>query len=160
MMWLRILVPEQVALAHAISNANWPLRSLAANILRILAGGGKDDELHSQLTEAVKALNAYESEVVSKYGRLGNPVATILQFEADEESTRQRILRGALQQVAGLIVNDHLRASQGERKITEGIEGIILRREMRRDPRHEKWRKKIAEAARQTTKRKPRDPMG
>ena len=127
--------PESIALGRAIREASWSLRSLAANILRILAGGGEPDKLHSQLTQAVKVLDAYEREVVSKYGRIGNPVIAALELQDEhkdvsDRSERRRALgmdyirRGALRQVAGLLSGNRSHTNRSENLIYDGIKQI------------------------------------
>jgi hypothetical protein len=44
---------------RALQDLSWPLRELAANLIRIVRGAGKSHELLDQMTRVMKAMQEY-----------------------------------------------------------------------------------------------------
>jgi hypothetical protein len=121
-----------LARRFALQKIDGALRNLAANVLRVIRGGGKSWEIPEQAQDLVKALADYETAVghlphsddldsmlsVSRDpDRLGGMEDEVLEKLEDEES----IIGGALRIVAARLLDQHLQVAAGEKEFHEGL---------------------------------------
>jgi hypothetical protein len=145
---------KEVECHNAAADMSWPLRVLAANLLRIIRGAGKPDELEGQCENALAAMQAYLGATGSfpsphiahllrmstrRTRAIGAGRATeadIERWNANGENAREdaleTICRGALQMVASGLVGQLPQENAGESEIYRGLVVIEELREANR----------------------------
>ncbi len=122
----------QIDKERAAAEVSWPLRDLAANLLRIIRGAGKPEEIIRQINELVRALAAYKDatgqwppphELASMLDidRPKDWTATLRDAYLQRHYAAEQIIRGALQQAASRLLGQTPQASSGEHEMYEGI---------------------------------------
>jgi hypothetical protein len=145
---------KDIARHNAAADMSWPLRVLAANLLRIIRGAGKPDELEGQCENALAAMQAYLgatgnfprhdiAEPLRMSTRRSRAIgagrateADIERWNANGENAREdaleTICRGALQMVASGLVGQLPQENAGESEIYRGLVVIEELREANR----------------------------
>lgn len=144
---------------------SWAVREVAANLLRIIRGAGKPDDLLVQMSRAIDAAVKFQE---LHNGVPQNIIANDLQIRSEDEDfyaglqsgrisqsnfdrwredgtfeqmlAEHTILRGALQTIASELLGQRTQKSAGRREFRQGINDLI--------DNHEKRVKKSREAAR------------
>ncbi|WP_145925960.1 hypothetical protein [Shinella sp. HZN7] len=119
----------------------WPLKELAANLIRVVRGAGKPYELGRQCADVVKAYHDYRDRVgewPSSYS-----VGEILSIRHREnraatdramewEDAVQQMIAGGLQAAASQLLGQLTQERAGEREIFDGLRIIERQREENR----------------------------
>jgi hypothetical protein len=132
---------DDIRREHARQDIVWPLKELAANLIRVVRGAGKPYEIASQADRVLDAFEAYR-EVVGHYppsDEIQNAVS-IRFHDHDRESSEidwaiSQIVQGSLQIAASRIVGQSTQEAAGERETLEGVNAL----ERARQARREKW---------------------
>lgn len=129
--------------ARARYEINWPLRQLAANIMRVSRGAGEPYSVIKQCIDVVKGAQAFQEECGAW------PDRTDIQDALDFHDPRLRdynltydqrafdraiegIVEGSLRLAAGRILAQTLQEGHGEKDLLEGVERLEhYRAEMR-----------------------------
>lgn len=138
---------DEIAARETIRRLEWPLRKMAANLLRIARGAGRPNTLPQEIIDLAELI--LDASKHSNAWGIWTEIEAWLQEgvpaerDYDEyDDHRPAMVRGALQVVASRIVGQRAQENAGEHEILEGIR--------QREDRLEARRKKEAEA-----KRKP-----
>jgi hypothetical protein len=135
----------QIDKERAAAQVSWPLRDLAANLLRIIRGAGKPEEIIRQIDELIRALVAYKDatgqsppphELASMLDidRLKDWTANLRDAHLQRHYAEEQIIRGALQQAASRLLNQAPQTSAGEQEMHVGIRELgKAHAEMRRE---------------------------
>lgn len=107
----------------------WPLRDLAANMLRVIRGAGKPEQLARQMVEVLKSFEAYRAEVGAYPSN--DDITRRLTLDAigaengghcDEWSLAiNAVTRGALQKTASELLGQSTQATRGENELIDGV---------------------------------------
>ncbi|ESZ50966.1 hypothetical protein ACYG9R_09145 [Mesorhizobium sp. RSR565B] len=127
----------------------WPLRELAANIIRTVRGAGKSYEISEQCGAVVEAFRHYR-EMVGHWPASWE-IEQALSIRRDSysggndeawerEHARETILRGALQVTASRLVGQNTQEQRGRSEMMDGVNDIVRTRDA--------TRKRLAEANR------------
>lgn len=138
----------------------WPLRDLAANVIRVVRGAGKSHEIPRQCVAVIEAFQRYR-EKVGHWPASWEIDQALSIRQKDEnasyddawerEYARETIVRGALQVAASRLVGQNTQEQRGGSELMDGVNSIERIRE--------EARKRLAEAERarrQASKPKPR----
>lgn len=129
---------------EARSKADWALRELTANLLRVAAGAGRPHSITGQIVDALNAFHAYRMEV----GHYPDAqiIADALDYEDERPSHREdyservfaerQIVKQSLRVTASKMLGQRTQASTAMHEVYEGIRKIEREREMERA----KWR--------------------
>ncbi len=136
------LSEQQIATAYALDAVEDGLRHLAANIMRVTAGGGRAYELAQQATQFVAACVAFReaAKVYPSSFQLEamlvkpKPDPNIMERSSEEDRGEDRAIEvietGTLRAVAARLVGPRVQEIRGSHLIYEGINTIlVLRRE-------------------------------
>lgn len=145
--------------ARAKEAIEWPLRELAANVMRISRGAGKPYEILEDCIKVVQRFQQYRevhgvwpsSSEVQEILNFHDPRLRDYSLPYDEMAHAiERIARGSLRMAAGRLVSQQLQADHGENEMLDGIREI-------EEFRIERRAKRAAEmkAARKTPNAKP-----
>ncbi|EUB95566.1 hypothetical protein PMI07_002054 [Rhizobium sp. CF080] len=133
---------QQIETNEAQDQVNAALLELAANIIRVVRGAGKPEQILHQCSDVVNAAVEYRDAA----GRLPSPAtlasAILLErevidyndsFWAARQIAYRRIVRGSLQVAASKLLGQRLQIDRGEDEIDESIQELEhLREEIRR----------------------------
>lgn len=106
------------------------LRELAANIIRVVRGAGKPDEISGQCVAVLKAVQTYRdaaghwpaSHEISEALSISRDYFTDVYNDAwEREDARDTIVRGALQVVASRLVGQNTQEQRGRSEMTDGL---------------------------------------
>jgi hypothetical protein len=142
-----------IAKSRSRDGLDYPLRALAANIIRIVRGAGQPHYLIHHLAEVRKAFDAYQ--VAHGHVPPGHEVQSVLSYKdewdraypgiasgrADDldyelEHADRQMVRGALQLVASLLIDEtHLQQDHGEQQLHRGADLRHEARQRRREAR-------------------------
>lgn len=139
---------------RARRDIEWPLRNLAANMMRISRGAGAPYEVGRQCQDVVESFVAY-------WKRCGvwpssEEVSEILSFREsphprdliyDLERAIEEVTKGALRFAAGRLVDQRMQADHGEKELLAGVDRI----ERYREEMRAYWAKKAAESQKPKT---------
>jgi hypothetical protein len=132
---------------YAESELSWALRDLAANMLRVIRGGGKAYELLGQTQRLIDAAASYrdanghwpsgdtiqrilihhseDEELLAKAQSGSIPQSAIERWQADRKfdlmDARDAVIRGALQIVASKMIGQTVQASRGAEELNRGM---------------------------------------
>lgn len=148
---------EEIALKRAREEAEWKLRLLAENLLRVIAGAGKPEKLladidvartrYLEYLAAAKAANVMPGDIVAplRIDHLFHEDAdrpqtehewrewAIKNPEGDYFNARRRwiqhIRRGVLREVASELVGSDLQGRRSEQQVWDGIHAIMNARD-------------------------------
>jgi hypothetical protein len=146
--------------AWAKQDIEWPLRQLAANILRVSRGAGEPYSIIMQCVEVVKGAQSYNEKCgewpddrdVKDALDFHDPRLRDYTMTYDERrSSMEDIVEGALRMAAGRIVRQKLQEDHGEKDLL----GAIRRLEEFRAEQKAKWAAE-AKAARTVPAKKSR----
>lgn len=163
--------PPTIARRQAETQYRRAIRSLAANILRVIRGAGRPLTIVEELKAVAKALATYESafgyppgaehqewlaaglpEVSPEYG----------DFACEWRDGEKQIIAGALQRVASVLAEQPMHEAAGEKQMTAGIYQIERIREEARRERAREARAAKAKAkpvAKRRPSAKPKRPV-
>lgn len=149
----------EIATERALQRIDWPLRELAANIMRIIRGAGKPEYLVDHLVSVLEAISQYQS--VAGGNPSGHDYYKILDLDrchtegflgarGEWDYAIRDMVEGGLQHAASELLGQGTQEAAGRRQIFQGltvIEGI-----------REKNRREVmaAATARKAITRKPR----
>jgi hypothetical protein len=128
------------------------VRDLAANILRVVRGGGRAYSLLLQMQESIVAAQEYHAAHdqwpsdldLTRWLNWEPPIEQdMARWAIDREEARRTIVRGSLQLAASRLVDQPLHVAAGEREISEGVHFLNALRD------------ETLKAARRAKKRKP-----
>lgn len=127
----------------------WPLRELAANIIRVVRGAGKSYEIAGQCLEVIEAFQRYRDKVGHWPSSWEIDEALSIRDERENnaydeawerECARESVVRGCLQVAASRLMGQNTQEQRGRSEMMEGV------RELERI--HDESRKKLAEQER------------
>ncbi len=117
---------------------DYPLRELAANIIRVVRGAGRAYDIGRQCVEVIEAYKRYH-EFVERWPadhEITRALSLPDLFDSDLEDDEfdharaiQRIVRGALQMTASEILAQRLQFAAGQEELYAGVFEIERRRE-------------------------------
>lgn len=121
---------EEIARQRALQDLRWPMKDLAANLLRVVRGAGRPYELGPQMVEVLDALQAYK-EVVGYYPSSQEIGDTInirdlnngRPFD-DMSLAVDVVVQGALQKAASQLVGQSTQEAAGKSEMFVGIREI------------------------------------
>lgn len=144
----------------------WPLRELAANMLRVVRGAGKSHEITAQCVAVLKAFQAYHDqfghwppsweidEALSIRRDEANPV---YDKEWEYQHACTVVLRGGLQVAASRLVCQNTQARRGMSEMMGGVNTILaLRKEENERLAKSQREQKLANNPKPTPKKKRR----
>lgn len=173
--------PEKPKLSIVAQNsqrqidANWAqqdvdraLVELAANIIRVVRGAGKPEQIVHQCSDVVNAAVEYReaagrlpspASLASAIGLKREPIDYDDSFWAARQIAYRRIVRGSLQMAASKLLGQHMQIDRGEDEIDAAIQELESAREAIRRKRAAEERAARAKPAlkKKSTKRKPRN---
>jgi hypothetical protein len=135
----------QIDRERSAATASWSLRDLASNLLRVIRGAGKPEDIVRQIDELVRVLVAYkdatgqwppphELAAMLDIDRTESLRATVKDGELHRLYAQEQIIRGALQQAASRLVGQTTQASAGAHEMHDGIRELEeARAEIRRE---------------------------
>ena len=136
--------PRQIEANEAQERVDWALRQLAANLIRVVRGAGKPEDLIKQCADVVNAAVDHRDAA----GMLPSSFAVAsaiqlkhdeLQYENDFWFERQlayrSIVNGALQFTASKLLEQPLHVQRGQDEMDKGIRGLESAREELRKKR-------------------------
>lgn len=108
----------------------WPLKELAANVIRVVRGAGKPHEIASQAGRVVLAFEAYH-DVVGHYPP-GHEIQDAIniryhseQWETDDvDWAVDQIIQGSLQVAASRVLAQNTQEAAGERELKDGVRSM------------------------------------
>lgn len=126
----------EIATERALQRIDWPLRELAANIMRITRGAGRPEYLIDHLVAVLEAISQYQS--VAGGNPSGHDYYKILDLDrfhtegflearGDWDYAIRDMVEGGLQHAASELLGQGTQQAAGRRQIFEGltvIEGI------------------------------------
>jgi len=120
---------------QAIGEIGYPLRTLAANMLRSMRGAGEPVHLAGEMVAVLDAMQAYR-DTMGHYPE-SHVLRSILNFRDDTLETRQisdgprewalaeeRVIAGALQNAASRLCHQRAQLAAGRHEMIEGIRVI------------------------------------
>ncbi|MBB6465585.1 hypothetical protein HNQ96_001443 [Aminobacter lissarensis] len=134
---------------QAKRDIEWPLRDLAANIIRVVRGAGKSYEIASQCVLVLKVFQQYRDRVGCWPSSWEIDEALSIRRESENptyddawerEHARDTIIRGALQVTASRLVGQNTQEQRGRSEMMDGVRELEHIRE--------EARKRMAEAER------------
>jgi hypothetical protein len=123
---------HEIAVRVATQNVSDHLRNLAANVLWVICGAGKPDQIEAAAEALLDAMTAYREtvgdvlspETVANALRIDVP-ATVPKTASEgpraSSHSQQLILRGALQIAAARLSGQHLQAAAGASQLQLGL---------------------------------------
>ncbi len=145
---------EEVRKQDAIGRLEWPTREMAANLLRVMRGAGKPEQLPQQIINLAEAI--LEASKLSNAWGIWDTMERLLQSavpdrtDIDEfDDFRPLLVRGSLQVCASRLLHQQTHVNRGFDEINTGIR----ERERIRKDRHERWALEVKTA--RATDRKP-----
>lgn len=145
------IVSEQseadLAKHRAVEDLSWPLRSLAANLIRVVRGAGRAYELPSQMVAVLEAIEAYR-EVVGHYPsdyELSQPINVRYpenwRLRDGYDGALSTMVQGALQMAASELVRQDTQMTAGESEMLKGVQRLERYRESQRQnpPKFRDW---------------------
>lgn len=126
---------EDAARQRANENLRWPLRDLAANLMRITRGAGKPYHLVNEINAVVSALNSYKEA----FGHFpdSDTLRQTLNISLDEEKedrlsdrallwfyAEEKMMKGGLQMAASKLLGQTPQERMGHREVFEGLTEI------------------------------------
>jgi hypothetical protein len=154
---------------RAKRDIEWPLRELAANIIRVVRGAGKSYEIAGQCVAVIEAFQRYREKVGVWPGSSEIDQALSIRREAENASyddvweleyAHGTIVRGALQVAASRLVGQNTQEQRGRSELMDGVNSIErIREEMRnRLAEAERVRRQASKPKPSVRKRKARRP--
>lgn len=132
----------EIAAARARDEIVWPLRELAANLMRVIRGAGKPYDIGKQAAAVVSAFVDYR-EVVGAYPT-SYEITHALRLDTDKNDdapvqedrwgwAEEDIVRGCLQMAASDLLGQATQRSAGRHEMMKGLMEIeAIRQENRR----------------------------
>lgn len=165
---------KEIAAGRALERLRWPMRELAANMLRVVRGAGRPYELPSQIAKVLSLMEDYR-DVAGHYPSdydIGDTINIRNETGGRSDDWAHGIdtmVQGALQVAASTLVNQSTQKSVGEHELIEGLAQIEeIREGNRREARS--WasparapkavQKEMKRRAGELGKQKPRKPKG
>lgn len=160
-----------IARERAVRDLEWPLRELAANLLRVMRGAGKAYLLGRQMVDVIDAYNDYK-QVVGCYPDdyeiseiLRDPLRTntdkLDDFACEEVYAERALLAGAMQVLASKLAAQRTQETVGGREMWEGIRAVEKARKARNADWDKRWAaRQAAEAAERKSLKPQRRPKG
>ena len=129
---------QEIAKRWAARSIRWPLRELAANLLRIVRGAGRPAEVGAQATAVIVAFEEYRAA----FGHypISEEISEALIMRDDERKEHwtdweygvETMVRGALQMAASELVHQGTQRAAGKSELFSGLERIERIREENR----------------------------
>lgn len=131
---------------RAVESLGWPLRDLAANILRVVRGGGKPDDIAPQCAALIDAFEGYRA-VCGPYpsscdisAALAITLSGGMQARHEPETLRsiwaqETMVAGALQIVASKLLDEPSQEAAGRSELYRGVSDL----EEARAASHAEW---------------------
>ena len=118
-----------VARRRAVDEMAWPLKELAANLIRTVRGAGTPGLLASQMVAVLKKLESYHDAVGSypSGGEISEALSIRFRHQEagiprdDFEAAIATIVQGALQVAASELLGQHTQISAGETEMLDGV---------------------------------------
>lgn len=117
---------QDVARIEARKDLDWPLRELAANLLRVVRGAGYPARLASQMGDVLAAMKAYHA-TAGCYPS-ADEIANVLSLTRREEVVSDEMtyavdtmISGALQMAASELVGQRTQESRGRSELFVGL---------------------------------------
>lgn len=153
---------EEIAQQRATENLNHPLRTLAANLLRIVRGAGRPSELGRQMSDVIDRYIAYREAVghwppsetileILRVSRTDNLDAWVASFRPgideasidrslkdgtyDRARADDEIVRAALQIAASKLVGQRLQEATGHNDLSGAIRALEAAQRKRQSKR-------------------------
>lgn len=131
----------EVARGRALERLNWPLKELAANMVRIIRGAGRPAELPEQMAKVLERLRDYHD--AAGYLPSAHELTEILSIRYARQHRDgwtdgvDEIVQGALQIAASQLIGQSTQESAGESELMKGWDAINRWREKNRRGRLE-----------------------
>lgn len=118
---------EDFARRRAVEGLSWPLRTLAANMLRVVRGAGRPWELPQQMAAVLTACEEYR-EAVGSYpssDEISGPIN--VRYPADGrrrdafDGAAAEMVQGALQMAASQIIGQSTQEAAGRSELFDGV---------------------------------------
>ncbi len=151
--------------AWAKEAVGWPLRELAANIIRVVRGAGKSYEIAGQCVSVIKAFQQYRDTVGQWPSSWEIDQALSISRERhgqqtyDEawqrEQARDTVIRGALQVSASRLVGQNTQEQRGRSEMMDGLRELEqIREETRKRAAEEEKARRLSLKARASPSKK------
>ncbi|RWP32227.1 MAG: hypothetical protein EOR04_33105 [Mesorhizobium sp.] len=151
--------------AWAKEAVGWPLRELAANIIRVVRGAGKSYEIAGQCVSVIKAFQQYRDTVGQWPSSWEIDQALSISREMhgqqtyDEawqrEQARDTVIRGALQVSASRLVGQNTQEQRGRSEMMDGLRELEqIREETRKRAAEEEKARRLSLKARASPSKK------
>ena len=145
---------EEVNRLRAQEAITWPLKELAANVMRVTRGAGKPYMIGAQCVEVISAFEEYR-EVVGIYPS-SEEIQSALEFgdryrgEVTDDHTYavSGIVEGGLQVAASTLLHQLTQVSAGESQLYDGVNAL----EQAREASRRAMRKPVSPRARPVSK--------
>ncbi|CAD7044637.1 hypothetical protein REJC140_03846 [Pseudorhizobium endolithicum] len=133
--------PKRIDRRRGLEELQWPLKELAANLIRVTRGAGRPEELGAQCKAVVEAYSSFRA--VSGSWPTAAEISDILSI-ADEvpkgltprtrewEEALDEVMLGSLQRAASKILGQNTQARAGESQLFEGLKTLERQREENR----------------------------
>lgn len=135
---------KEAVRARAARAIEWPLRDLAANMIRVARGAGKPHEVLEQCLKVIDRFQEYReahgfwpgADEVKEVLSIRNELLDRVNDEWwEREHAREMILRGALQVCASRLVGQSTQEQRGRSDMMDGVRELELIREEERKRR-------------------------
>lgn len=168
---------RQIDEAYAQDLVDSRLRELAANLIRVVRGAGKPQEVIFQCDKVVKAALEYRESaghlptsfsVASALGLEHERIRDYESFEGQLQLATRKMMDGGMQIVASRLLNQMTQERRGDSELYEGFRDLERLFEERRKEREAEERARRSAARAKTTAksakgkvraRKPKDPQ-
>lgn len=131
---------RELEAARALEALRWPMKELAANLLRVVRGAGRAYELPEQMVSVLECMEVYRS-IVGHYPTDYEISDCVNLRHLDRRGGEidyalESIVQGALQVAASTLVGQSTQSKAGERELIQGVEELERAREENRKRYH------------------------
>ncbi|HZG10171.1 MAG TPA: hypothetical protein VEZ70_14440 [Allosphingosinicella sp.] len=125
----------QLAASDVLAALKWPLREMAANLLRVVRGAGKPYEIGSNAATVLRAFQDYRA-VVGHYPS-SDEIAALLDIKPDparyegasddyisQGFAMQQVMRGGLQLAASTLLDQSTQKAAARSEILDGVDAF------------------------------------
>lgn len=137
---------EDFAKQRALDDIRWPMKELAANMVRVVRGAGRAYDLPRQMVEVIRRVEDYHAAVGCYPSDL--EISEMVSLRHIEKTGKDELsaginktVQGALQYAASAVVSQATQQSNGENELFEGLRWIEQGRKRLQKPhsRNDEW---------------------
>ena len=155
--------PAELRRAQALQEISFPLRDLAANVMRVSRGAGKSYALGIQCAEVIASFERYR-ELTNQWASSWEidailRVRNVGLFESgysEHDDAVDDIIGGSLQISASRLLDQKTQERAGEREMYSGLNSIVNQRVRRREEERQREQRERRLAKSASPKRRPR----